>query len=167
LLIPGNKPGSTNFQDHQKEITMSWTGVQSLDSHKDPREYLDAFFESQQMLVLASTTLFNEVYYAAVECIDPTTEQPSVFAAICLYRCKPNDPQGFIFEYKDMSDDEGPVASDCPAAILDLLTPTTNETSNEWRERCRLKQATGGVASQIFWHPRFTDKDGPRTRTIH
>jgi hypothetical protein len=41
---------------------MSWTGVQNLDGHKDPREYLDAFFESQQMLVLASTTLFRGRY---------------------------------------------------------------------------------------------------------
>ena len=36
-----------------------------------------------------------------------------------------------------MSEDMGPCESECPLAILDLLTPTTDEYALDWRKRCR------------------------------
>jgi hypothetical protein len=32
----------------------------------------------------------------------------------------------------------GPCEAECPAAILDLLTPTDNAHATEWRKRCRV-----------------------------
>jgi hypothetical protein len=37
---------------------------------------------------------------------------------------------------KNMSEDMMPYYFDCPKSILDLLTKTDNEHSNEWRKRC-------------------------------
>lgn len=39
--------------------------------------------------------------------------------------------------YKDIDETMGPVESHAPAAILDLLSPTTDQWALDWRERCR------------------------------
>lgn len=39
--------------------------------------------------------------------------------------------------WKYVDDFMGPAEDDCPATILNLLTPTDNEYANDWRERCR------------------------------
>lgn len=41
------------------------------------------------------------------------------------------------FWHKEMSEDEGPYESQCPARILDLLDPTESEYALAWRQRCR------------------------------
>jgi len=58
-----------------------------------------------------------------------------VFAYICLLNYAPK--QVYNFGYKDMDEGMGPYDTKCPAAILDLLTPTTNEYALKWREACR------------------------------
>jgi hypothetical protein len=35
----------------------------------------------------------------------------------------------------------GPCDHDCPAAILDLLTPTDSDWANAWRQKCRARLA--------------------------
>ena len=35
----------------------------------------------------------------------------------------------------------GPCEDDCPARILDMLTPTDNENALDWRSRCRANNA--------------------------
>lgn len=39
--------------------------------------------------------------------------------------------------YKDIDEGMGPHYYDCPARILDNLSPTDDETSLEWRRKCR------------------------------
>ena len=41
------------------------------------------------------------------------------------------------FGYKDMDETMGPGYYDCPAGILDLLTPTKHRAANVWRDLCR------------------------------
>lgn len=36
-----------------------------------------------------------------------------------------------------LSENMGPCEADCPASILDLLTPTEHRHALDWRERCR------------------------------
>lgn len=43
----------------------------------------------------------------------------------------------FNFTTKWMSEDMGPNAAECPARILDLLSPTENGYAQEWRAKCR------------------------------
>lgn len=39
--------------------------------------------------------------------------------------------------YKDMDESSGPVESEAPAKLLDLLSPTTAKYALAWRKRCR------------------------------
>lgn len=66
--------------------------------------------------------------------VDPAKRE--VIAIVCLIRHVPNDPAGYTFGYKDMTENMGPCESRCPKTILDLLTPTTSEYALDWRKRC-------------------------------
>lgn len=79
------------------------------------------------------SVMVGTVYYAAVEITSPGRRE--VFAAIVLTAS--NKAQGYDFGYKDMDETEGPCESKCPNSILDLLTPTTSEFAQAWRQRCR------------------------------
>src|SRR3546814_944011 len=59
------------------------------------------------------------------------------FALVCLVRWNPRSRDGHQFGYKDMSENMGPCEADCPAAILELLSPTDHEYALDWRARCR------------------------------
>ena len=106
---------------------MGWLYMQSLDGHCGPKQYLDAQFTYARpevtSKVLRSALAGMRVYYAAVEHIRLDTGQRDVFAVVCLVRYNPRDKEGYIFGYKQMDETMGPCESDCPASILDLLTP--------------------------------------------
>lgn len=72
--------------------------------------------------------------YAAVKRIKPdgTTY---VFASVILTSTNLKDY--YNFSYKDIDESCGPCESECPASILNILSPTENQYANEWRERCR------------------------------
>lgn len=117
----------------------------SMGGHKTAKSYLDAQLSYENTLedgtkrglrVLASSCPGNRTYYAAAQEIMggiPGT----VFAVVCLVRWNPRSRDGHQFGYKDMSENMGPCESDCPAAILDLLSPTDHEYALDWRARCR------------------------------
>lgn len=89
--------------------------------------------------VLASAVSLTEGY-AAVERIDRATGQRTVFAAVSLFKhIRTSDP--YNFGYKDFSEASGHGLINCPARILDLLTPTGDRTANEWRQACRERLA--------------------------
>lgn len=120
---------------------MGWLYMQSLGGHSGPRQYLDAQFTYQRddvtSKVLRSSLVRMRTYYAAVEYVRLATDERTVFAVVCLVRYNPRDREGYIFGYKDMTESMGPCESECPEAILDLLTPTDSQYANEWRARCR------------------------------
>jgi hypothetical protein len=87
--------------------------------------------------VLRSALVSMRAYYAAVEQVRIATGQREVWAAICLVRYNPRDPEGYIFGYKDMEESMGPYECDCPEPVLDLLRPTDREYAVQWRARCR------------------------------
>lgn len=76
----------------------------------------------------------GSTYYAAVKRTKPDGSS-HVFGAVCLTRVDNSDY--YNFAYKDMSEDCGPCESKCPISILDLLSPTDNEYTLAWRQRCR------------------------------
>lgn len=119
---------------------MGWLYMSSLDGHAGPREYLDAQFTSpapeRTVAVLRSALVSLKTYYAAVELLKPGLPR-QVSAVVCLVKYNPRDHAGYIFGYKDMDETMGPCEARCPAAVLDLLTPTENTHALEWRERCR------------------------------
>lgn len=147
---------------------MGWLYMQSLGGHSGPRQYLDAQFTYQRperrVRVLRSSLVKMRTYYAAVEIV-PTEGDREVVAIVCLVRYNPRDAEGYIFGYKDMDETMGPCEAECPAAILDLLTPTDREHAVAWRDRCRAAAAKRAAFPKlrngdlvVFSEPiRFTD----------
>ncbi len=123
---------------------MGWLYMKSLKGHAGPSHYLDDQFtydrDNVRSRVLKSALVSKRVYYAAVEQIRPGRAR-EVFAVVCLVDYNPRAFDGFIFGYKDMTENMGPYESDCPEAILDRLTPTDSDYAREWRERCRVNAA--------------------------
>jgi hypothetical protein len=118
---------------------MGWLSTQSLGGHAGPREYLDHQFthENQELRsTVLRSSIVRRVYYAAIEHVRPGSDR-EVWACVCLVRHTPKARDGFVFGYKDMEESMGPYSYDCPAAILDLLTPTDNENALAWRAKCR------------------------------
>jgi hypothetical protein len=115
--------------------------MQSLKGHYGPRQYLDAQFTFTRpeltSKVLRSAFIGMRVYYAAIEHVRHEKSDRTVFAVVCLVRYNPRDRDGYIFGYKDMDETVGPNESDCPEAILDLLTPTEYPYAQAWRTRCQ------------------------------
>ena len=60
---------------------------------------------------------------------------PRVVAFVFLLGFRPKDE--FDTGYKDMDETMGPYEAECPARILDKLTPTDHEYALQWRAKCR------------------------------
>jgi hypothetical protein len=120
---------------------MGWLFMSSLGQYASPKAYLDAQYTFQNAdgtsQILASALVKMRTWYAACRQIDHATGKAHVFALVCLVKYNPRDREGVVFGYKDMSESMGPCESECPASILDLLTPTTSEYAQAWRARCR------------------------------
>ena len=108
---------------------MGWLYMQSLGGHSGPRQYLDAQFtfarprpDVQGAAVRASRACASTTRPSSM--FVTRRDKRTVFAAVCLVRYNPRDREGYIFGYKDMDETVGPNESDCPEAILDLLTQT-------------------------------------------
>ena len=117
----------------------------SMGGHRSATSYLDAQFTYERDLeggtrrglkVLASSCPGNRVYYAAVQVMTDGVGG-EIFAVVCLVRWNTRSSDGQNFGYKDMTENMGPCEADCPAHILDLLTPTNKEYAIDWRARCR------------------------------
>ena len=131
---------------------MGWLYMQSLGGYPGPRQYLDAQFTYERperhVRVLRSSLVKMRTYYAAVEIV-PTDGDREVIAVVCLVRYNPRDAEGYIFGYKDMDETMGPCEAECPAAILDLLTPTNRDHALAWRERCRATATKRAATSKL------------------
>lgn len=93
------------------------------------------------------------------------------FAAVILTSKRDGE-----FAYKDMDEGMGPVQSKAPLSLINVLSPTTSECANEWRERCRIhagrpKPKIGDkVRLHEPWEPygdEFEKIEWPRTRGVY
>lgn len=120
---------------------MGWTYT-----HKPKGEDIKQFFIDHGVLswsadsafeykVLESATVALKTFYAAIERTNKATGERQVWAAVILINYANQDRHNF--GYKDMDESCGPNETDCPARILDLLTPTDSQYANDWRARCR------------------------------
>ena len=59
--------------------------------------------------------------------------------------------------FKEVSEGMGPFAEACPTRILDLLSPTDDENTKRWRERCRITSSREGFLfdEDIPYHQLF------------
>lgn len=127
---------------------MGWLFMRDCGRFDGPRAYLDDQLtyvrDDHRLRVLRSALVAMRTYYAACERVTADGER-SIFAVVCLVRYNRRAADGYMFGYKDMDEQMGPCEAACPAAILDLLTPTENAHATEWRARCRAAIAARAV----------------------
>lgn len=125
---------------------MGWMTMplSSMYPHTTPKAYLDAQFtydrrdhggQGRALRIVASSCLRNKVYYAAAIPSTDGVDGPA-FAVVCLVKWSPRDKEGYVFGYKDMTEDMGPSEAECPERILSLLGDTDNHSALNWRRRC-------------------------------
>lgn len=114
---------------------MGWTYT-----HKKENEKIVDFFKREfesftglRQVNILDCSVKNRVAYIALA--DTREGKTEVRAVVCLLDYSPKDYHNF--GYKDMSEEMGPYAYDCPKKILDLLSPTTDENALKWRASCR------------------------------
>lgn len=131
---------------------MGWDGSHAVyyreDGKIDRKAECDALYTNKQCRVLKSS-MVGTTYYAAVEKMAryvadengsyhyeelPDSER-EVFAVVALTSTESG--KYFNFYVKTMPEDMGPYQCSCPASILKLLTPTTDEYALNWREHCK------------------------------
>lgn len=137
---------------------MGWTWQHAThykNGKVDRKAECDAYFTeglNSGWYKIEKSALVGTVYYAAIRQLRrfvpgtngketeaiPESEQ-TVFGIVFLTGTNVKDY--FSFGYKDMDESMCPYYFDCPAGILKLLSPTDNESANEWRARCRQKAA--------------------------
>ena len=141
---------------------MGWTTL-----HRDKGTSDREFFEREFPTMLGTNgkivkcATVRNVFYAAVRNHDDAPYLPGqTWALVVLIQRTRGD---YNFGYKEMDETVGPNANDCPAAILDLLSPTDNEWALEWRASCRAKadkpKVTAGTRVRFMYPLRFTNGD--------
>ena len=119
---------------------MGWTTT-----HKTPGQPLIRFFEREfnydnetrsGKILLCKAHVYQREVYMAYQVTNKQSGQTDVIGLVCKIQFHPK-AYHHNFSYKDMSEDMGPLYSDCPESILNLLTPTDNKRALAWRQKCR------------------------------
>jgi hypothetical protein len=98
--------------------------------HLSAKEFVEkhVFSDDGETCKLVDISVRGNVAYCAVR--SPRTGE--IFAAV-VRLVKDNGD----WNHRDMEERSGPYYWDCPARILDKLSPTDHEYALEWRKRCR------------------------------
>jgi hypothetical protein len=119
---------------------MGWLYKRSIAPHRTPKDYLNAQFtrpdREDGFAVLNSAMPVTEEYYAAVQLFE-NGKPTDIIGIVCFVEYNPFAKDGYVFGYKQVDETANPYAYNCPPAILDLLTPTTDLGASDWRTRCR------------------------------
>ena len=109
------------------------------------RAYLDRQFASEndagKWEILDSALVQMRRYYAAMRWTNKKRNEVRTLAIVCLVNYVPRARDGYTLGWKDMSEDMGPVATDCPLRILEQLDPPPNDHARKWREDVRAYHA--------------------------
>lgn len=77
-----------------------------------------------------------QTYYAACRRTNKQDGTSVTFALVVLVKYNPRDKEGYTLGWKDMSEDMGPCAAECPLSILALLDPVEEGSyAKAWRDR--------------------------------
>lgn len=112
---------------------MGWTLIE----HRPAGESHEEFFarellgEGQEILASAHLGGIGGTFYAAVR----EKRSGEVWALIVLTTGR----AGSRFGWKEIDESQGAAAYECPAHILDLLSPAADERALEWRRGCRAR----------------------------
>ena len=120
---------------------MGWTSSHRS-SNQSVKDYLieeiNETGKTATFKVLDIAIVKRNTAYLAVKRTSIDTGKSEVFAMVILIRYGRGQ---FNITTKEMGEDMGPFYYDCPARILDILTPTDHTEAVLWRERCRANLA--------------------------
>lgn len=111
---------------------MGWTGTNAefyKNGKVDRKKEIDHYLGEENVL---ESSMVGSTYFAAMRGCGK--EKDIVFGVVCLTSVDNSDY--YNFNYKLMDETEGPGIYNCPLKILKLLTPTTSEFANNWRNNC-------------------------------
>jgi hypothetical protein len=123
---------------------MGWTfthrerGISNLEWFR--REFCPD--EPERLIDLATK---NGVAYGAYRWNGPGGDE--IVGLVILTRWDRNSYHNY--GWKDMDETQGPFETNCPARILDLLTPTDDKYAVEWRAKCRANLAKAEAAKAV------------------
>ena len=125
---------------------MGWDGIYDYmlprkNGKVDRKGYLDKTFtwksdDGNRSCEVLKSSMVGSVYYAAAK-----NQNGDIFAIVTLTAGKHSKNDSCGLWYKVMDETVGPYYWDCPASILDMLTPTQYESAKEWRKTCRERLA--------------------------
>lgn len=118
-------------------------------------EYLIGELERSSELVqhhVRSAAAVKDTVYAAVEHVDKLTHLSYVFAVVILTETYDDRIDDLNFGFKELDETAGPYYYDCPANILDLLSPTNNEQAMNRRATCRIQLSRRQAIRQKMQH---------------
>jgi hypothetical protein len=137
---------------------MGWTLVDHRPAGESHEDFLarEVLGEKQEILASAHIGGIGGTFYAAVR----ENSGGEVWALVVLTTGR----AGSRFGWKEMEESQGPAPCECPAHILDLLSPTTDEQALAWRARCRsrlrrLAAVTRGA--RVRFECEFLTPEGP------
>jgi hypothetical protein len=110
-----------------------------MDRPRSAGKFLDKELSWEGAQVVKSATK-GGVYYGAYR-----TPQGQVIAVVAPYSYSKGE---FIF--KAMDESMGPYQTECPVAILNLLTSITAPHAIRWREKCRENAARRHIAARLL-----------------
>jgi hypothetical protein len=99
---------------------MGWSYIDRMPA--DVQKFLDQVVTGPAKVV--QSAMVGDTYYAAMR-----SKHGNVFGAVVLTEGR--------FGWKVMDEFFGPFACECPAEILDQLSPTDNPLALKWRAKCR------------------------------
>lgn len=118
---------------------MGWTGILDaeykngkIDRRATCERIFSGWTSGDKVTKLLKSCMNGTTFYAAMQTDSPNGCE--VWALVVL-----TQTNGREFLYKEMDETEHPYNYNCPVSILDLLTPTMNESANAWRMECRKK----------------------------
>lgn len=123
-------------------ITMGWTSYEvetDCKGNVNRKQTLDKQFTEDNKTTtweVEKSAMVGTTYYCALTRTDKETGEKRTFGMVALTSV--DNSQWNNFSYKEMDESMQPYCYDCPESILNLLSPTKDKWSNEWREACRV-----------------------------
>ncbi|QUH21746.1 DUF6927 domain-containing protein [Alkaliphilus sp. B6464] len=114
---------------------MGWTGV--YERPENNLKGMEKFFKRQfefekdgRKLEIVDVGKYGKEVYLACHFTDLNKNINETYAMVVL-----TSFEGGMFHYKEMSENAGPCAYNCPKKILDKLTSTTDKYAIGWRQK--------------------------------
>ena len=93
---------------------------------------------------IKSAVVNFSTYYAAMAIEDKRSGKIDVIGMVAITKRNKRE-----LSFKEISEDCGPCYYDCPARILELLSPVDSDNAKEWREACWKNAERLALASSV------------------